>query len=256
MFNNDISIFVIKTNYNNWLVYMKKKSDVNFREIIEYIAKRDKYQKERVDIVTNLRMKKISGHVNKGKLLDIGASRALLSVYLKNKNIEYHGIEMSKQRVEAASKITTNVIQGDVMNGVPFSDKMFDYIVLGRILEHVENPVYLLRECRRVLKTKGKLLITTPNARSFLNIAASLFNYLQHSLVVHLYVFSRYELENILKITGFRIEKMETFYFRLIPKRRINVELMLKLFPQLGENLFCVAKPVTRRVEDIVNIVR
>lgn len=236
-----------------------KKSDVQFKEISERLVEQaEAIRRGESDILAKLRMEKISNHIDKGNVLDVGCHHALLCDYLKIKDIKYYGIDISKQRVKASLQRAPNavIVQQDVMNGIPFPNKMFDYVVLGEILEHVENTVYLLRECRRVLKTKGKLIITTPNARSFLSIMASLFNYHQYSLVVHLHTFSRYELENILKITGFEVKKMETLYFRLIPKKRINFEPMLKLFPQLGENLFCVAKPIVTRVKDIVDMIR
>jgi len=170
--------------------------------------------------------------------------------------VEYHGVDISEHRVKDALKRAPNVVRCDVMDGLPYKEGTFDYIVLGEIIEHVEDPVYLLRECRRVLKEKGKLLITTPNARSFINTMAALFNRPQYSLVLHLFTFSKYELWNILKVTGFKVNEMKTLYFRPIPKRKFHFEAMLKIFPQMGEVLFFVAEPEPLDMKEIANMVK
>lgn len=47
----------------------------------------------------------------------------------------------------------------------PFNiKKKFDTIVAGEIIEHVENPSQFLRECKKILKKDGRLILTTPSA--------------------------------------------------------------------------------------------
>jgi len=214
------------------------------RSIYEKYSKEDEnlYKEIEINIPHVLRIKKISQNISGGKILDVGCKRGHLFDFLKR--VHYYGLDISKNRIKYAKKKNLNVVLNDVNDGFPFKKNIFDYIVLAEIIEHIPNPLYLLEESYRVLKKGGKVILTTPNNRSFLNLVASFFNYQQHSLDVHLFTFSKYELRNILKIGGFKIEKMETFYFRPVPKLRINFEPLLKIFPQLGETLFCVAKKV------------
>jgi len=51
-------------------------------------------------------------------------------------------------------------IVGDAHN-LPFSDNSFDYCVLAEILEHVHNPILVLREAARV--AKKKVVFTIPD---------------------------------------------------------------------------------------------
>ena len=51
---------------------------------------------------------------------------------------------------------------------LPFRDGHADAVILGEFLEHQSDLVPFLRECRRVLRVGGQLLITTPNP-AFLN---------------------------------------------------------------------------------------
>jgi len=50
---------------------------------------------------------------------------------------------------------------------MPFKDKSFKVVVAGELIEHLFNPARFLRECYRVLKNKGMLIITTPNRKSW-----------------------------------------------------------------------------------------
>jgi len=49
---------------------------------------------------------------------------------------------------------------------LPFKSNVFDTIAALDLLEHVSNPSLLVMEAYRVLKQKGILLVTTPNAFS------------------------------------------------------------------------------------------
>jgi len=46
------------------------------------------------------------------------------------------------------------------------SDERFDLIVMGFILEHVDNPVEIISRYRRFLTPRGKMFLTVPNAES------------------------------------------------------------------------------------------
>jgi len=51
---------------------------------------------------------------------------------------------------------------------LPFSDGSFDLGVMNHVLEHVPEPVRLLKEIRRVLVPGGRLYLETPGPRSLL----------------------------------------------------------------------------------------
>ena len=50
---------------------------------------------------------------------------------------------------------------------LPFRENSFDCILLSEVIEHLEAPQSSIREAVRVLCPGGRLLITTPNYRSF-----------------------------------------------------------------------------------------
>lgn len=45
----------------------------------------------------------------------------------------------------------------------PFEDASFGGVHLQEVIEHLENPAHVLRECARVLRPHGVLVLSTPN---------------------------------------------------------------------------------------------
>ena len=50
---------------------------------------------------------------------------------------------------------------------LPLADKSFDCVLMSEVIEHLEAPQISVREAARVLRPGGRLLVTTPNYRSF-----------------------------------------------------------------------------------------
>jgi SAM-dependent methyltransferase len=54
-----------------------------------------------------------------------------------------------------------NHIKHNLNNGIPFPPKFVDYAVAVEIIEHLENPMFFLREIKRV--TRKLAVVTCPN---------------------------------------------------------------------------------------------
>ena len=72
---------------------------------------------------------------------------------MKHRNIEYHTLNIAP---EALTDIAADLCR------LPFYDSMFDFIILMQILEHIGDDTAALRECHRILKSDGKVIITIP----------------------------------------------------------------------------------------------
>lgn len=95
------------------------------------------------------------------ELLDVGCGTAWLAEHFTS----YTGIDNSSEAIAAAAAAGRNVISGDIEARLPFADASFDAVVVKDVLEHVEKPVPLVREARRVLRPGGLLFASSPDAQ-------------------------------------------------------------------------------------------
>jgi len=54
-------------------------------------------------------------------------------------------------------------VRADACRALPFADAAFDVVLSMEGIEHFENQAGFVRECARVLKPGGTLIVTTPN---------------------------------------------------------------------------------------------
>lgn len=114
-----------------------------------------------------------------GPLLDVGAAPYHITTLLQEKGIEVSGLDIEPKRMEKI--IVSNNIDIKKCNietdRFPFGDNEFSGVIFTEVLEHLRiNPIWTLKEIRRVLKPDGKLLLTTPNLTSIYNINSYLSN--------------------------------------------------------------------------------
>jgi SAM-dependent methyltransferase len=95
------------------------------------------------------------------ELLDVGCGTGWLAEHFPR----YTGIDGSPDAVASAQARGRNVVRGDVDQPLPFEDASFDSVVLKDVLEHVADPVAVVREVRRVLRPGGIVFASSPDAQ-------------------------------------------------------------------------------------------
>lgn len=102
---------------------------------------------------------------DRGRLLDIGCARGeFLSV--AQRHFEVYGVETSATALERArAAFGSRVFAGD-LHEARFPAETFDVVTLFSTVEHLDDPVAVLRECRRLLRKGGILVVKTPNFSS------------------------------------------------------------------------------------------
>jgi 2-polyprenyl-3-methyl-5-hydroxy-6-metoxy-1,4-benzoquinol methylase len=100
-------------------------------------------------------------------VLDIGAATGLLVQSARERGWRAEGVEPSLRLVDTALKSRgIHLLQG----GVPHAglrERSFDYVFLVDVLEHVSDPVALLRTAGALLARDGILIVVTPDVSSF-----------------------------------------------------------------------------------------
>jgi 2-polyprenyl-3-methyl-5-hydroxy-6-metoxy-1,4-benzoquinol methylase len=79
----------------------------------------------------------------------------------------------------------------------------FDAVIMNHVVEHVHDPVRLLKECNRLLRPGGTFVAVTPNAESYGHKAfGSEWRGLEPPR--HLFLFSRRTLREVANRAGFK----------------------------------------------------
>ena len=78
---------------------------------------------------------------------------------------DYTGIDVSPEAVETARTRGHQVLLVNGDEPLPFDEASFDGVVLKDVLEHVKDPVALVRDVRRVLRPGGTVFASSPDAQ-------------------------------------------------------------------------------------------
>lgn|SRR5574343_381592 len=100
--------------------------------------------------------------VKNKKLLDVGCSNGEFIFHARNRGFEVSGVELNKRTADIAINHKLNVFNG-LLNDAKYPNNNFDIIFLGDIIEHVLSPRDFIKECSRILKVNGLIVISTPN---------------------------------------------------------------------------------------------
>jgi SAM-dependent methyltransferase len=119
------------------------------------------------------------------------------------------------------------------------TSERFDVIVMGFILEHVDDPGILLDRYKKFLKPEGRLYVSVPNAKSLnrrlgleLGKLDDIYSLNENDLALgHKRQFCRDTLKQLLVSHGYRVTHEEGIYLKPLP---LNV---LQTLPDFEANL-------------------
>jgi 2-polyprenyl-3-methyl-5-hydroxy-6-metoxy-1,4-benzoquinol methylase len=95
--------------------------------------------------------------------LDIGCAQGILSWYLRKKGGLWAGADEDMASLKAAKELLGKGLVLMPEGVLPFRSAAFDLVTCLDYLEHIDNDDACLRECRRVLKDGGELVVVTPH---------------------------------------------------------------------------------------------
>jgi 2-polyprenyl-3-methyl-5-hydroxy-6-metoxy-1,4-benzoquinol methylase len=143
-----------------------------------------------------------------GRLLEIGCGSGTMLHIMQNLGWQAEGIEVDPVGVEVARAKGLNVHLGDVYSK-QYEDNSFDAITLSHVIEHVHDPLALMRECARILKPGGIISMVTPNTASFGHLVYK-SSWLHLDPPRHLHIFNPAPLASLATRLGLKIIVNET----------------------------------------------
>lgn len=100
----------------------------------------------------------------RGRLLDLPAGKGDDSRRLVALGFDVVPADLFPETFD--TRIGPKCVPADLAARLPFEDASFDYLLSSEAIEHLPDQLAMLRECARVLRPRGRLLLTTPNLLS------------------------------------------------------------------------------------------
>lgn len=140
--------------------------------------------------------------VKPGKLLEIGCGGGQRLARIRSLGWEAEGQEVDPKAAAHARSKYGLTLHLRPLHELGFPDAVFDAVIMNHVIEHLHDPVALLKECYRILKPDGMLTAVTPNIGGW---GHRYFGRHWRGLEPprHLYLFNRKSLRKMAVMSGF-----------------------------------------------------
>jgi SAM-dependent methyltransferase len=161
------------------------------------------------------------------RVLDVGAGRGSFVREARRQGMDAVALEMS---AGAAVLWPREKIPGLIADGAraPFAGASFDIVRMKEVVEHVEAPLVLVEEARRLLRPGGLLILHTPTPYSqFYPIGNFWDDY------THVRPFSRTGLRRLIEDAGLELVRIDAYVSgRNLLERALGF-LLARVFPHI-----------------------
>ncbi len=104
-------------------------------------------------------------------LVDLACGGGLMAPHVAARGYRHVGVDLGLAGLRLAREHGIAVVRGSVL-AVPLADGCADVVLAGEILEHVDDHAQLLRECARLLKPGGTLVVDALAATRLADVVA------------------------------------------------------------------------------------
>jgi 2-polyprenyl-3-methyl-5-hydroxy-6-metoxy-1,4-benzoquinol methylase len=168
-------------------------------EDLERIEESDFWSKVKVKLILDL--------VEGKNVLDVGCGSGRLSKALSEKGYSVVAIDTDWKAVDITKKKGIRAFVSDINDWK--SNEKFDCIILGDVLEHIEDDKSAMRKIHAMLKPNGCIIVNVPSYQ---------FLFGKHDVALgHKRRYSDNELKNKLKDSGFKIEYLRHWNSLALP---------------------------------------
>lgn len=216
--------------------YRKGFNEGNYRLRLEYSKEYASVYNADIKILQH-RLKSHNLNIRGLKVLDIGCFTGVFLELLQDRGADVYGLELQSQAVEIANrKMPGRIFKADYSSN-DFPQIQFDVITMFSLMEHVVDPIKLLKRSTELLKSNGILMMQTQDPNTL--IAKIMGKYwLPYIPVEHFHYFSRNAFGKILSGLGY-----EDITFKQQWKR-LPIDYVYKMFQTFSPISYKLLKPL------------
>jgi 2-polyprenyl-3-methyl-5-hydroxy-6-metoxy-1,4-benzoquinol methylase len=143
-----------------------------------------------------------------GRALDVGCAAGFCMAAMGELGFEAYGVEVSAEIARHAQEaLGFGTVHVGTLETAPHELASFDLITMWDVVEHVVDPLSLLRRARELLKPDGLLVLETQNIDSaFARLLGRRWHHFKHQ--EHIYHFTPATVRQLLDMTGFEVQKV------------------------------------------------
>ncbi len=140
------------------------------------------------------------------RILDVGCGRGFTLAALQAKGHEVHGTQLSSEAVAFAQEVLhlRHIESRDLLE-IGYPEASFDMVTLYHVLEHVGDPVQVVREISRILRPGGLLIVEVPHAEGLGALVSGRY-WLGWDVPYHRFHFTQATLGGLVREAGLEVE--------------------------------------------------
>jgi 2-polyprenyl-3-methyl-5-hydroxy-6-metoxy-1,4-benzoquinol methylase len=174
------------------------------------------------------------------RILEVGCGAGCTLMKLKElgKANEIVGIEIDEQVTQELAGTLDRLYVGDVETiDLPYTEKYFDYILFGDVLEHLINPRRVLHSYKSLLRDDGYIIASIPNIKNHKILVKLIFfdefQYTDAGILdrSHLRFFTKKEMVKMFDDEKLKVVDLIPLYDEQLGKKH-------KIFTYLNSKLF------------------
>jgi len=146
---------------------------------------------------------------NERSFLDVGCGNGQFMKIASKAGWNIEGVELNKKSVEFIKATYGYTVYNTEITEAPLKDNFYNVITMFGVLEHLNNPIQVLKFLKKKLKKEGILLAITPNVYSLYSMLLR-----EKSKTFdgrnHLIYFSRETLLRLFKSLRFSVVSLDT----------------------------------------------
>jgi len=145
-----------------------------------------------------------------GKILDVGCATGYFLEVARDRGWITYGVEVSKFAAEIANSKRGLEIYNGMLEDVEYSPNTFQAITLFDYLEHIIDPIRIMKIVFKFLDKGGIVYLTTPNISSITHFLMK--EKWTHFKIEHLFYFNPNSIKYLLNKIGFQLINLKPAY--------------------------------------------
>lgn len=142
------------------------------------------------------------GGLPPGRLLEVGCGAGSFLDRMRKKGWQVEGIDIDPIASQSVWHNYGIPVRTGRIEENQYEESSFDAVTMKHVIEHVHDPIRFLKDCLRVVKPGGRLVLVTPNSNSYgHNRFTSNWRGLEPPR--HLYLFNENTLIDCIRKAGF-----------------------------------------------------